>query len=143
METAGFRQAVRMRAIQVAACVLAVLATGCLAPKGTDYSNPAVSVQTARVLDIQQHRPVLVNSFSNQERLAAGIKNLTSRPQVLQVEFVRQDSGVAIWKTAVTVPSARLYFAGPTAPLPAGNYIVRVTGTGIQPVIHSFTVYGY
>jgi len=116
---------------------------GCVAPKGTDYSNPAVSVQTARLMDVQQRRAVPVNSFSNRERMAAGIKNLTSHPQVLQVEFVRQDSGLVVFKNAVTLPTAGVYFTGPTTPLSAGSYIVKVSGTGIQPVMHSFTVYGY
>jgi hypothetical protein len=123
--------------------ILALLVVSCVAPKGTDYSNPAVSVQTARVMDVQQRRAVPVNSFSNRERLAAGIKNLTSRSQILQVEFVRQDSGLVVFKNAVTLPTAGVYFTGPTTTLSAGNYIVRVTGTGIQPVMHSFTVYGY
>jgi hypothetical protein len=127
----------------LAICILAALATACVAPKGTDYSNPAVAVHTARVLDIQQRRAVPVNSFSNRERMAAVIKNLTSHDQVLLVEFVRQDSGLAVWKNAVTVPKNRSYAVGPTSPLQAGNYIVKVTGTGIQPVMHSFTVYGY
>jgi hypothetical protein len=35
-----------------------------------------------------------------------------------------------------------VYVTGPTSPLPAGNYTVKVTGTGIQPVMNGFTVYG-
>lgn len=74
--------------------------------------------------------------------MAAVVKNLTSHDQVLQVELVRQDSGLTFWRNAVSVPKGRSYVTGPTAPLSAGNYTVKVSGTGIQPVISGFTVYG-
>lgn len=137
-----------MRAIatdlcRVAICSLFFALTACVAPKGSDSSNPAVSVQTARAADVQQRRMVPVNSFSSRDRIAVVIRNLTSHDQVLQVELARQDSGMTLWKNAITIPRARSYATGPTAPLPAGNYSVKASGTGIQPVIHGFTVYGY
>ena len=122
--------------------VVALVLAGCAAKKGTDWSNPAVSVQTARLVDIHQHRFLPVSSFSSQERMAAVIRNLTSHDQVLQVEFVRQDGGLTLWKNAATVGRGRSYYTGPTAPLPAGSYTVKVSGTGIQPIITGFTVYG-
>ena len=123
--------------------VLGLALAGCAARKGSDSSNPAVSVQTARVVDINQRRMVPVNSFSNREQMAAVVRNLTSHDQVLQVELVRQDSGLVLWKNAVSVPRGRSYATGPTAPLQAGSYSIRVSGTGIQPVLQGFTVYGY
>lgn len=126
----------------IAIALLTVLA-GCAAPKGSDSSNPAVLVQTARIMDIHQHRMIPVSSFSSRERMAALIKNVTSQDQVLQVEFLRQDSGLVLWRNAVTIGRGRTHATGPTAPLPAGTYVVKVTGTGIQPVVHGFSVYGY
>ena len=123
--------------------LVAALVIGCAAKKGTDSSKPAVSVQTARVVDINQRRMVPMSSFSNREQIAAVIRNLTSHDQVLQVELVRQDSGLVLWKNAISVPRGRSHATGPTAPLPAGNYLIRVTGTGMQPVIQSFTVRGF
>lgn len=123
--------------------LLALWFAGCAGPKGSDPSNPAVMVQTARFLDIQQNRLIPVSSFSNRERFAVAIKNLTSRDQVLQVELVRQDSGVTFWRNAVTVARGRIHVTGPTTPVGAGSYTVKVSGTGMQPAFHPFTVYGY
>lgn len=132
-----------MKTFLLAPWMVAALWAGCAAPQGSDPSNPAVHVQTARAVDVNQRRMVPMNSFTNREQIAAVIKNLTSRDQVLQVEVVRQDSGLTLWKNAISVPRGRSYASGPAAPLPGGNYMVKVSGTGIQPVVHSFTVYGY
>jgi hypothetical protein len=127
----------------IALWLLPFALAGCVAPKGSDPTNPAVSVQTARAADVQQRRMVPVNSFSSRDRIAVVIRNLTSHEQVLQLELARQDTGMTLWKNAITIPRARSYATGPTAPLPAGKYTVKASGTGIQPVIHGFAVYGY
>jgi hypothetical protein len=126
-EPAFIKVACRFRWL-IAILLLTVLA-GCAAPKGSDSSNPALLVQTARIMDIHQHRMIPVNSFSSRERMAALIKNVTSHDQVLQVEFLRQDSGLVLWRNAVTIGRGRTHATGPTAPLPAGTYVVKVTGT--------------
>ena len=100
-------------------------------------------VQTARFQDVRENKFIPVNSFSNRERIAAVIRNMTMQDQVLQVELVRQESGLPFWRNAVTVPKGQTYFTGPTAPLNGGRYSVKVSGTGIQPVLCGFTVYGY
>lgn len=116
---------------------------GCVPPKGSDSSNPAVSVQTARVLDINQRRLIPVNAFSSNERMAAVIKNLTSHDQVLHVEFMLQGNVIPVWRNALSIPKGQTHSTGPLKPLPAGSYAVKVSGTGIKPVFTGFTVYGY
>lgn len=119
-----------------------VLLPGC-ATKGTDSSNPAVSLNTARMVDIRQRRMVFTESFSRQDQVAAVIKNLTWGDQVLQVEFIRQDTGLVVWKNVLSVPRGQVHYAAPIEPLPGGNYTVKVSGTGILPAVSRFTVYGY
>lgn len=128
------------RLIPHCACILLALLTGCAGSRSSNYAS--VTVHTARVLDIRARKMVPVGAFSVHERMAAVVKNLTSHNQVLMVEFIRPESGLVIWQAPVLSEPKIPHALGPNAPLPAGNYIVRVTGTGIQPASCSFAVYG-
>ena len=105
-------------------------------------SGPAVTVQTVRQIDVSQRKLIPRTSFAADEKVAAVVRNLQAADQVLQVEFVRADTGLVIWKNAITVARGRIYWTGPTFPLPSGAYAARVTGTGMAPIMASFTVIG-
>src|SRR3954469_469787 len=120
------------------AFLLVGLLLGCASHKSSDASPPPVAVQTARLTDLQQNRMIPVNSFSSHEGMAAVIQNLTIRDQMLKIELVRQDNGLTIWKNAVKVPKAEVLVTGPTARLPVGDYTVKVSRAGMQPITFPF-----
>ncbi len=119
-----------------------LLFAGCATPQGADPSRPAVSVFTTRHENTLRHQAIPVNTFSNRDRVDVVVRNLMPTEQVLMVEIIRSDTQAIIWKGSVAAPSGRNLGSGPPFPLPGGSYIVKVSGTGIQPVMSGFTVYG-
>lgn len=115
---------------------------GCAARQGTDPSRPAVSVFTTRHENTLRHQAIPVSTFSNRDRVDVVVRNLMSSEQVLMVEIIRSDTGANVWKSSFPAPSGRSLGSGPPFPLPGGSYVVKVSGTGIQPVMSGFTVYG-
>jgi hypothetical protein len=130
----------RERFTPYCSCLLLALFLGCVGNRRSDY--PSVTVHTARIADIQVNKTLPVTGFGAQERMAAVVKNLTSENQVLMVEFVRPESGLVVSKIPLISLPKILNVVTPNAPLPEGNYIVRVIGTGIQPATCSFAIYG-
>src|SRR3954470_9849282 len=120
----------------------ASLFTGCAARQGTDPSRPAVTVFTTTHENTIRHRAIPVSAFSSRDRVDVVVRNLMPSDQVLMVEIIRSDTGANIWKGSLTAPSGRNLGSGPPFPLPGGSYVVKVSGTGIQPVMSGFTVYG-
>jgi hypothetical protein len=120
-------------------CILVALLLGCAGNRRSDY--PSITVFTARFADIRLHKPVPVTAFGSQERMSVVVRNLTSDTQVLVVELIRPESGLVVWKAPVFSRPKILEVSNPE-PLPEGNYMVRVSGTGIQPATCSFAIYG-
>jgi hypothetical protein len=96
---------------------------------------------TARYFDVQRGTPEPANVFSSQDIVIAILRNIAKTDQTVLLEFVNSGNGQVVFSAPVACASGMVRMGGPFKPLPAGTYLVRVTGAG-PPVLHQFTVVG-
>jgi hypothetical protein len=115
--------------------------SGCVRGSGNSAGYYQIRVITARFYDVQRGNPEAVTMFSNQDIVVAVLRNISKSDLTGLVEFVNTSTGQVVFTASVSCPSGMIRMGSPYKPLPAGNYLVRVTGAG-PPVLHQFTVVG-
>ena len=126
--------------ISMCAGALMLFAPGCASNIGKDRRYPAVALETTRLVDAHQSKRIPSTSFNTGEAVAAVIRNQLPREHVFSVDFLRAETRQPVWKNSMLIGSGRTMFTGPDKPLRPGNYVVHVSGEGINPVMHAFTV---
>jgi hypothetical protein len=120
--------------------ILAAL-SGCVRGSGNSAGYYQVRVATARFYDVQRGNPEPTSVFYSQDIVVAILRNISKTDQTGLVEFVNASNSQVVFTTSVACASGMVRMASPYKPLPAGNYLVRVTGVG-PPVLHLFAVVG-
>ncbi len=134
-------------AFQPHVLILLLGAAGCASSGGPGPGYQNINAFTARYLDVQQKRmefqrvqPLTI--FSYRDLIAAVVRNYTYQDQLVLVEFLRADTREAVYKKPVPVAAGASAYTAPTKPLPAGEYLLKVTPIGVPPFMQAFSVRG-
>jgi hypothetical protein len=134
-------------AFQPLVLILLLGAAGCASSGGPGLGYQNINAFTARYLDVQQKRmefervqPLTI--FSYRDLIAAVVRNYTYQDQLVLVEFLRADNREPVFKKPLQVAAGGWAATTPTKPLPAGEYLLKVTPNGMQPFMQPFSVRG-
>ena len=134
-------------AFQPHVLILLLGAAGCASSGGPGPGYQNINAFTARYLDVQQKRLELeriqpLTIFSYRDLIAAVVRNYTYKDQFVLVEYLRADNRESVFKQPLPVAAGSWASTAPTKPLPAGEYLLKVTPNGMQPFMQPFSVRG-
>jgi len=137
------------QAFQLPVLILLLGAAGCASSGGPGVGYQNINAFTALYLDVQEHNLIGEsqkfqprNIFSHKDLIAAVVRNYTYQDQLVLVEFLRADTREAVYKKPVPVAAGASAYTAPTKPLPAGEYLLKVTPIGVPPFMQAFSVRG-
>jgi hypothetical protein len=144
LSRSGFWRGTSMRGerwIQTFLLLILAVLSGCVRGSGNSAGYYQIRVVTARFYDVQRGNPEPTNVFSSQDIVVAILRNISKNDLTGLVEFVNTSTGQVIFTASVACGSGMVRMGSPYKQLPAGTYLVRVTGAG-PPVLTQFTVVG-
>jgi hypothetical protein len=124
-----------------AVACLFVWLSGCTATQNPSQAA-SLNVWMARLADVADHRPVQRNTFSKNDRPMAVVQNLGSKDQTVNVQFIHVDSNKTVFNRGTVIVRREVRGVGPTEPIPAGTYHLKVTPESSPPLMQTFAVYG-
>ena len=134
-------------AFQPLVLILLLGAAGCASSGGPGLGYQNINAFTARYMEAWERRmePQKIqplNIFSHRDLVAAVVRNYTNQDQLVLVEYLRADNGEAVLKKPITVLARGSATVFAAKPLPAGEYLLKVTPIGMQPFMQAFSVRG-
>jgi hypothetical protein len=118
-----------------------ILLGGCIAPQNPSEAA-RLNAWMTRWADVVQHKPIQRTAFTKNDRPMAILQNMGWKDQTVYVEFIHVDSNKSVFHEGTGIARNELKYIGPTQPLAAGTYYLKVTPQNSPPLMQTFAVYG-